>query len=539
MKKNISLLRACMTSDMNIFKINQKKNHKSNTMLIGLIVFFFMFSIWSNANLLFEKMGPTHLQFVLLSFFVLAISFMTFLEGIYKSGPLMFNCKDDQLLLSLPIPRGTVLFIRIFKFYIFELLYNSLFMIPVMVAYIRWADNIHWTFFLTSFVMLLMLPIIPIILSCIVGAITSSFTSRFKYKNLFQIVFSMLLCIGILIFSFQMDSLYDYIAKHATSINDFIRKLYYPSGVYADLVMKFDIVELLVFVLINIVLFIGMILVLSKFYFKINSRMKKVTTTSHVSVDELKYSSHSVYQSLIKKEINTFFKTPVFIMNAGFGLVLFLLACIYVVFKFDNLLLGLTDPNGMNVSKDLIMNNLSILIFCLISITAFMTSITNSVISLEGRSINILKSLPIETKTLLLAKVYACLWITTPVLLIGDMILFIKFSISLIDIVLLILLSILIPLVSHFIGLIVNLKFPKLDFENSSEVVKQSTSSFVSVMIGMVFAFATFFIVPNIMGTINATLFLIIATGIYVIIDFILYQILIHKGVREFNQLSI
>ena len=47
----------------------------------------------------------------------------------------------------------------------FELLFNSLFLLPIMIAYIRWAEYLDWTYYLTSIVMLLMLPIIPIVLS--------------------------------------------------------------------------------------------------------------------------------------------------------------------------------------------------------------------------------------------------------------------------------------------------------------------------------------------------------------------------------------
>ena len=185
------------------------------------------------------------------------------------------------------------------------------------------------------------------------------------------------------------------------------------------------------------------------------------------------------------------------------------------------------------------MNNISIVILILISATSYMTSITNSVISLEGRNINILKSLPVSVKTILMSKIYSCLVITTPVLLLGNLILFIKFKLKIIEMVLILILSILIPLVSHFIGLIVNLKYPKLDAENSTEVVKQSTSSFISVMLGMILLIITIVIITNIIGYINSTLLLLIATIVYIVIDSILYLYLINKGVEEFNNLSV
>ena len=454
-------------------------------------------------------------------------------------GPLIFNCKDDQLLLSLPIKRRTVLFIRIFKFYVFELLFNSMFLLPIMIAYIRWADTLNWTYFLTSFIMLLLLPIIPIIISCIIGVITSSISSRFKYKNAAQIIISMLFITAILAISYNSENIMKYLMEHATSINDLIIKIYYPAGIYAKLVTNFNIFDLLLFILINISIFILSIYILSKFYFKINSRIKKVITNKKVNINNLTIKETPITISLIKKELNTFFKTPVFIINSGFALVLFMLATIIVLIKFDSVIPIITSKDGLGISKDLVTNNLSVIVLLLISATSYMTSITNSVISLEGKNINILKSLPINPKTILMSKIYACLTITTPVLLIGDIILFIKFKISIIESILLLILSLLIPLVSHFIGIIVNLKYPKLDFENSTEVVKQSTSSFIAVMIGMLLFIINIVILTKIIGHINSTLLLLIVTIIYIAIDSILYLYLRKIGVKDFNNLSI
>ena len=223
MKKLFSLIRATMTSDMQIFKIKTKNKSRLSGFLIQFFInLYLMFIIFAMANNMFEKLTPMHIQYIFLSLAVFAISLMTLIEGIYKTGSLIFKCKDDQLLLSLPIKRRTVLFIRVFKFYIFELLFNSLFLLPIMIAYIRWGENLTWTYYLTSIIMLFLLPIIPIIISCIIGVITTSLSSRFKYKNAAQIIISMLLIIGIFYISFNSDNYMEYIMKHATSINDLI-----------------------------------------------------------------------------------------------------------------------------------------------------------------------------------------------------------------------------------------------------------------------------------------------------------------------------
>ena len=541
MKKLISLIKACMTSDMNVFKIKQKKGNKKSKLPLPVIIsLLMMFYIWSNSNMLFEKMAPLHLQVLAVSLFVVGISFFTIIEGVYKTGSLLFNCKDDQLLLSLPIKRSTVLFVRIFKFYVFELIFNSIWLLPVMIAYIRWAEVLDWTYYLVSIIMLFFLPIIPIVISCIVGAITSSLSSRFKYKNAAQIIISMAVCVSIIYLSMNLEGLYKYIIAHSTSINDLITKVYYPAGVYADLIIKFDIVKLLIFIGVNLVIFALGVLILSKVYFKINSRLKKVTTSRKVKIDNLVIKQNSSMISLIKKELNTFFKTPVFIVNAGFSLVLFILISIVLCIKFNDFLPILTDQtSGFGYSKETIMNNLSLLVFVLVLFTSFTTSITNSVISLEGRNINILKSLPIKVKDILISKVLGSLVLTIPVLLVGDIILFIRFNINPIECILLLVLSILLPLISSFIGIITNLKYPKLDWENQAEVVKQSTSSFMAVMMGMILMFVSVFIIMTILGKIDSIIILIIATVIFGIIDLILYSYLSKKGTKLFNELSI
>ena len=540
MKKLFSLIRACMSSDMAIFKIKTKKKSKTSALVPAFIAAYLMFMVWSGANSFLEKLAPMNLGYLILAIATMGISLITLLEGVYKAGPLLFNCKDDQLLLSLPIKRRTVLFVRFFKLYVFELLYNSMFLLPVMVAYIRWG-NVGPTYYLTCFVMLLMLPIIPIVISCIIGAITSGISSKFKYKNVVEIVLSMIILVGVFYFSFKVEDVFNYLLANAESINNFIIKRYYPAGIFSKLVVDFNIKDLLIFISINIAVIIATILVLGKFYFRINSKLKSINNSkTHSKAKPLNFKARSQTNSLIRKEINTFFKTPVFIINAGFSLVLFLVLAVLLAIRFDSVATMLIDEEtGLGIAKDLIYNNLSIVIFALISFGTFMTSITSSIISLEGRNISILKSLPIKPKTILMAKVKAALLITTPAMLVGDLIMFIRFRTNILEAILLIILSILMPLISHLVGIIINLKYPKLEWESPAEAVKQSTSSFIAVMLGMVILMVTVGISFALIGNVLPIIALLIAIGVSALINLILYLYLTKRSVKDFNNLSL
>ena len=124
MKKLISLIKASMTEGMNVIKMSGKKKNKSNIILPLILTLYIMFAIGSGTGVIFDilsKDGRAHLLLPILAF---SVSLLTIIEGVYKAGPLLFNCKDDDLLLSLPLTKGTIIFIRILKFYVFELLYN-------------------------------------------------------------------------------------------------------------------------------------------------------------------------------------------------------------------------------------------------------------------------------------------------------------------------------------------------------------------------------------------------------------------------------
>ena len=537
MKRIISLIKACMTDNMSIFKVKIKNQSKKSKIMLPIVLFIcIFFAIWSYANMMMEPLIEIHAEYLLITAFVLITFILTLVEGIYKSSNLLFNCKDDNLLFSLPIKKSTVLFIRVFKFYVFELVYNSMFLLPAMVVYIRYV-HVGASFYITSLIMLLLLPIIPIVISCIIGALIATSSSKFKHKNLAQTFISVAFVLGVLYISLNIENLLKDIAANATNINDIITKLYYPAGVYNNLLIKFNIKDLLIFIIVNILLLILSIKIISNVYFKINSNVKRVITSSNKK--DYRIENHKVIPALMKKEFIRFINSPVFIINAAFGLVLYVALAIGLVLKFDTIKSGIVIE-GHLISLDVITSYFPVMMFLLVCATSFMSSITSSMISLEGKSFSILKSLPISSLTIILAKVFSAIVIMVPFILIGNIIILIKFKLSIIETIIIIISSVVLPMVSSIMGIIINLKYPKMDAENDTEVVKQSMSSMIAVFGGMgVIAITGFIVAKLIQHNVSNLKILIGSLSVYLIILGILMLYLKNHSTKDFEAINV
>lgn len=186
--------------------------------------------------------------------------------------------------------------------------------------------------------------------------------------------------------------------------------------------------------------------------------------------------------------------------------------------------------------KDL---SLSILFYFFILFVGSMTSISSSSISLEGKTINITKSLPIKEKLILQSKILTCYVIELPFILFSDIVFFIRFKPSLFYCLLIVLLSILTIFFSACMGLVINLKYPKMDATNDTEVVKQSMSSIISIFIGLVIFFGSILIIFFLNDYVNMNLLLVFHVIFMGIICAILYIVLMRFGTKEYRKIGI
>jgi ABC-2 type transport system permease protein len=184
----------------------------------------------------------------------------------------------------------------------------------------------------------------------------------------------------------------------------------------------------------------------------------------------------------------------------------------------------LGNISGVVDVKEMISTN----IFLVLSIACALSSTTHASISLEGKSLWIMKSIPVKVDTIFLSKIMVNLTLLIPVVLVGATFFGIYLHLSLFDMILLYLLPLAYSLFAAVMGLILNLMFPKFDFDNEIRVIKQSLPVFLIIMIGFVAIILPFTIFGN---------KILLITIVMVIIDIALFIILHFYGGRKFVRL--
>lgn len=234
------------------------------------------------------------------------------------------------------------------------------------------------------------------------------------------------------------------------------------------------------------------------------------------------------------KELKRYFSSPVYMFNTIFGLLLVLVLTVLLCIKGNSIIEMLLSNEKLSIDI-----SMPVIYYILVLFSCLMTSITSSSISLEGKTINITKSLPISEKDILKSKIIYPYIIELPFVIISELIFFIVFKVNIIYILLIFSMSISTITLSSILGLVINLKYPKMNASNDTEVVKQSMSSMVAVFINMGIIIISVIGIFSLYDKLN--IYLLLSTHVFIIIlvTIILYYILMNKSIKEYRSINV
>ncbi len=537
MSKLWSLLKATMSGGFELFNYRGKTERSKRIIPILLAILVSTTILLSatamTANFKEDGVATT----TILSIYTLITTIIILTEGIYKSSDLLFKPRDNDALLAMPIKKSTIVLARIIKFYIFEMLYCLIFLLPAIIAFCL-NTEVSATYFLLAITMLVLLPVIPIAISCIAGLVISALSARFKHKSLLQVILSFAFLLAIAIIILVMNSTSGFSSESIAILSDKIVQYYYPASTFVNLATSFDIWQYLLFIAINLVVLLVTVFIISRFYYQIVNHLS-ITKQSHKTGTKYHYVKHDQVFAIVKKELNRYFSTPVLLMNTALGLVLFMVAVGALCFKFDDIASAIMSSiEDFPLTLEEMRSFLPSVAFALVAFASLMTFITATMISLEGKAFNLLKTMPISGKKVIMSKVLAALLLIVPITALGSIILSIRFQFNLMDSILVLIATIVLALVTELIGILINLKYTRFDAESDAVVVKQSASVMVATFVGLGMVLITIPLAFAAVFFAGQTIGLIMMDAIFIIISIYLYLAIATRGEEKYTKLS-
>jgi len=477
----------------------------------------------------FYNLGIGWMYFTLNSIVVFSICVIT---CIFTAQAQIFNAKDNELLLSMPIKPSSILLSRVLTLLVTEYIFEALISIPM---YVVWAMGGYATvtgtiFFVIEF---LLLPLMALAVACLLAWILTLVTSRMRKQNFVTLVISVIFLVA---YVWLFSNLQQYIMNLVTNgsaIADAFRQGFPPLYYFGSAISDGNALHLLIFIAFAIIPFAIMIGLLSHSFIRI-ATTKRGAKKRQYHVKALKSSGHIA--AVNKLELRRYWNNTSIILNTSLGGMFALVIGGYLLFSRSSALelvavLSALLPDG---------NVIAAIVAAAFALTAAMNVLSAALISLEGNRLWILRSMPISSRSVLLGKLATHLEISLiPAWIGGILSIFALFTKDLEGALMVLILPTVFIVFIGIFGLIINLHMPKLDWTNELQPVKHGMPVLI-VMFGMfaLLAGLVLLYVFALSSYMNISLFVWLVVAVLVVLDILLSYWLVTAGARKFEALE-
>lgn len=532
MKKLWLLTKVSLGGIFHFQRFFQKKNWKQNVVkslgIIGvialcLIIMGVSFSYSYGIGIVMSMIG----ELGLLPEIMMAVtSIFILVTTISRVKGTLFGFKDYDLVMSLPVKTSIVVSSRLFTLYLINLGFTIIVMVPAWVAYgILGKPSV--LFYIYSGITLFFLPFIPIIIGTILGTVIVFVASKFRYRNILTIIFSLLLFVVIMLFSFLSTGSESAMIQSGAFIAKKVDEIYPLARMYKEGVIDYNIGSLLLFIFISCTFFLLYGWIVGHKFNKINTSILSVRTNRKLK--NMNYTSSSPLLGLYKKELRRYFSSPIYVLNTGVGMIMLSIASVASLFISDEVMESVLNIPDMEI---FIGNYLPIAV----SLFVVMVYTSACSISLEGNNLWIIKSAPVTSKTIFHSKIAVNLTIILPLFIVNLILLTIGLQLEWIHIVMTFAFAVVYGFFIAIFGLVANLLFPRLEWKSETAVIKQSMSTLIAMFGGIIAALLPAGAHYLLFGT-DPLLINIGAIIAVLLITVILYNFLVKQGNRMFVKL--
>ncbi len=553
MKKIISLIKTDFNTTFGLSSIAYSFKSKKNRwqiIVFGLAMLSLLptyFLLVKGLNGIYDAYSQIGQESMFLLSGFLGSQIMIFMFGLLYVMSKYYFSNDLAHLVPLPIKPSYIIGSKFVTLMISEYLTSLPIILPFIFIYgIKGEEGlIYWLY---SLLLVTTLPIIPLVLASIIVMLFMKYTNIGRKKDLIRIISAIFFIIVMVYIQLKIQAIAqkaimqgdDFLIKLVADSNLLVKKLglSFPPSQWGTLALAnnsniLGVINLLSFIGVGIIsLLIMLFLSESLFFDGLIGNIEVSASKGRGKKLSLKdvARENKPYLALAKKEIIMLFKTPVYLLNAVGGVIIFPIILAMSNMKGgDESLSAMIDMLGVNSGL------ISLVGIGFIVALGMLNSIGCTTFSREGKCFWIQRTLPIKVEDQIIGRVLSSLAIQ--VLGVVALLISLTFVVKL-DIITILLITFFgllgsIPMTQ--LGMVIDILRPLLDWDNPQKAMKQNLNVLIGMGVGTLYLGGLVFLVIKIMDRININLIYGLLTLIFSISTIILFGILKKLITKQFE----
>ena len=383
---------------------------RSRASTVGLVVLYFVALLFimgsvvgTMAATLCAPLAEAGAGWLYFALFGLAAVLFGMLGSAFSTYHGVYIAKDNDLLLSLPIPLRCILTARMLGVYLMSLLYSGLICLPTLLV---WWFTVRPgpAAILCGLLWMLLLSLLVLELSCILGWAVARLSQKLKNRSYLTVLFALAFLALYYVFYFRaMDRVRDISASPETYAG-MLRSSAYPFYLFGR-VAEGDGLALGLLVLALLLLGVLTALLLSRSFLSVVSAERVTERRRSRGGDE---RPRSVRSALLRRELLRFSSNANYMLNCGLGIVLQVLAGAALLWK------GAVVRDAVNNTFQMLPGFGPVLLCAGAVLLGSMNDMATPSTALEGRTLWLLRSLPLEPRQIVQGKLDFQLMLTAP-----------------------------------------------------------------------------------------------------------------------------
>ncbi len=358
-------------------------------LMVGVLGGMFTFV----AMMLCDAMAAVGMGWLYFTLMGLVAIFMGAFGSVFNTYSSLYLAKDNDLLLSLPIPLRVIISSRLVTVYLMGLMYSAVVIVPAVIVY--WVQVAHSAAAIVGGLLTVaIVSLIVLLLSCLLGWVVAKISLKLKHKSITTVLVS-LLGIGLYYFIyFKAQTVISDLVANAVVYGVKIKGAAYPLYLFGRMAEG----DWTAMALVS-----AAVVLLTALTWLLLSRSFLRLATSGGSAGKARYREkkarvRSLPAALLGKECRRFVSSPNYMLNCGMGVLMIPAAGVLLLLKGGEWMAPL---KAVLPGADSVLAALAISVACLL---ASMNDMAAPSVSLEGKSLWVLQSLPVSAWEVLKAK---------------------------------------------------------------------------------------------------------------------------------------